>query len=146
MTARPNCSTCPESMTSHDKSLKIVLQVLGWWTLVALGAVVMPRSWMAATHEWLGLGEFPAAPIAESLARSLSAFYAMFGALCIVLAADIDRYRRLIKFLGVLLVLFGLSLFGIDGFAGMPPWWTVSEGLATIVFGVLVLGFCREEQ
>jgi len=136
----------PKSMTNRDKSLKIVLQVLGWWTLLALGAVVMPRSWMAAIHEWLGLGEFPTAPIAESLARSLSAFYAMFGALCVVLASDIERYRGLIKFLGVLLVLFGLSLFGIEWSAGMPTWWTVSEGLATLVFGVLVLGFSRERE
>jgi hypothetical protein len=133
-------------MNNRDKSLKIVLQVLGWWTLVALGAVVMPRSWMAATHEWLGLGEFPTAPIVESLARSLSAFYAMFGAFCLMLAWDIERYRPLIKLLGAIMVLFGVSLFGIDSSAGMPPWWTVSEGLATLVFGVLVLGLSRAEQ
>lgn len=133
-------------MNNRDKSLKIVLQVLGWWTLVALGAVVMPRSWMAATHEWLGLGEFPTAPIVESLARSLSAFYAMFGAFCLMLAWDIERYRPLIKLLGAIMVLFGVSLFGIDSSAGMPPWWTVSEGLATLVFGVLVFGLSRAEQ
>jgi hypothetical protein len=128
-------------MTNRDKSLKIVLHVLGWWTLLALGAVVMPRGWMAATHQWLGLGEFPEAPIVESLARSLSAFYAMFGAVCLVLASDIERYRPLIKFLGATLVVFGVSLFGIDSSAGMPPWWTVSEGLATLIFGALVLAF-----
>jgi len=133
-------------MTNRDKSLKIVLQVLGWWTLVALGAVVMPRSWMAATHEWLGLGEFPTAPIVESLARSVSAFYAIFGAFCLVLASDIEQYRTLIKFLGAILVLFGVSLFAIDASAGMPLWWTVSEGLATTAFGVLVLGLARAEQ
>ena len=126
-------------MTNRDKRLKIVLHILGWTTLLALGAVVMPRSWMAGTHEWLGLGEFPAAPIVENLARSVSAFYAIFGAVCLVLASDIERYRPLIKFLGALLVIFGVALLGIDLAAGMPPWWTASEGLSTIVFGVLLL-------
>ncbi len=126
-------------MTNRDKRLKIVLHILGWTTLLAVGAVVMPRSWMASTHEWLGLGEFPAAPIVENLARSVSAFYAIFGAVCLVLASDIERYRPLIKFLGALLVIFGVTLIGIDLAAGMPPWWTASEGLSTIVFGVLML-------
>jgi hypothetical protein len=133
-------------MTNRDRSLKIILHVLGWWTLLALGAVVMPRSWMAATHEWLGLGEFPTAPIVENLARSVSAFYAIFGAVCLMLASDIERYRPLIKFLGAILVVFGVSLFAIDSSAGMPPWWTVSEGLATIVFGVLLLAFSGSRE
>ncbi len=133
-------------MTNREKSLKIVLQVLGWWTLVAVGAVVMPRSWMAATHEWLGLGEFPLAPIAESLARTVSFFYAMFGAVCLVLAADIDRYRPLIQFLAATVVLFGLSLFAIDASAGLPAWWTLTEGFATTATGLVVLGLAREER
>ena len=133
-------------MTNRDKRLKIVLHVLGWTTLLALGAVVMPRSWMASTHEWLGLGEFPTAPIVENLARSVSAFYAIFGAVCLVLASDIERYRPLIKFLGAVLVLFGAALIGIDLAAGMPPWWTASEGLSTIVFGVLLLAFNRPDR
>jgi hypothetical protein len=133
-------------MTNRDKSLKVVLQVVGWWTLVALGAVIMPRSWMAATHEWLGLGAFPTAPIAESLARTVSVFYAIFGAACVFLARDIERYRPLITFLGVIVVLFGLSLFAIDGLAGLPAWWTISEGLATMAVGALLLGFSREDK
>jgi hypothetical protein len=133
-------------MTNRDKPLKIVLHVLGWTTLAALGAVVMPRSWMAATHEWLGLGEFPVAPIVENLARSVSAFYAIFGGVCLVLASDIERYRPLIKFLGATLVLFGVTLIGIDLAAGMPLWWTASEGLSTIVFGVLMLALSPESH
>jgi hypothetical protein len=130
-------------MTNRDNSLRIVLHVLGWTTLAALGAVVMPRSWMAATHEWLGLGEFPAAPIVENLARSVSAFYAIFGAVCLFVASDIERYRPLIKLLGSLLLLFGAALIVIDLAAGMPAWWTASEGLSTIVFGILVVALSR---
>jgi hypothetical protein len=55
---------------------------------------------MAATHRWLGLGEMPTGPVVEYLARSLSAFYAVMGALCLVVAADLERYRPLVRFLG----------------------------------------------
>jgi hypothetical protein len=133
-------------MANRDNQLTIVLQVLGVTTILALGAVVMPRSWMAATHEWLGLGGFPAAPIVENLARSVSAFYAIFGAVCLFVASDIERYRPLIKFLGAVLMLFGAVLIVIDLAAGMPPWWTASEGLSTIVFGVLLVALSRSSQ
>jgi len=106
----------------------------------------MPTASMAATHVWLGLGEMPTAPIVQNLARSVSAFYAIFGAVCLVLSADIERYRPLIRFLGVVMVLFGVVLIGIDVAAGLPLWWTASEGLSTIVFGVLMLFLGRHEH
>jgi hypothetical protein len=74
------------------------------------------------------------------------AFYAIFGGVCLVLASDIERYRPLIKFLGATLVLFGVTLIGIDLAAGMPLWWTASEGLSTIVFGVLMLALSPESH
>jgi hypothetical protein len=69
-------------MRKADKVLAILLRSLGVSALFALVAVFMPMSWMAATHRWLGLGEMPTAPVVEYLARSVSAFYALFGALC----------------------------------------------------------------
>ena len=62
-------------------------------SLFALVPVVMPWSWMAATHRWLGLGEMPTTPVVEYLARSLSAFYALVGALCLAMASDL-RHKR----------------------------------------------------
>src|SRR5580704_7377115 len=76
------------AMTRADKPLKILLRIIGVLTLFALVGMFMPKSWMASTHQWLGLGELPDAPIVENLARSVSAFYALFGAVCLVLAAD----------------------------------------------------------
>ena len=70
-------------MTTADKVLVVLLRCLGVGSLFALVPVVMPFSWMAATHRWLGLGEMPTGPVVEYLARSLSAFYALFGALCL---------------------------------------------------------------
>ena len=60
-------------MTKSDKVLVILFRyLLGIGSLFALVPVVMPWSWMAATHRWLGLGEMPSGPIVEYLARSLS--------------------------------------------------------------------------
>jgi len=64
--------------------------LLGIGSLFALVPVFMPVSWMAGTHRWLGLGEMPTGPIVEYLARSLSAFYALVGAL---LADDRASYK-----------------------------------------------------
>jgi hypothetical protein len=87
-------------MTKSNKALVLLLRFMGVPALFALVAVVMPVSWMAATHRWLGLGEMPTAPVVEYLARSLSAFYAVMGALCLVVAADLERYWPLVRFLG----------------------------------------------
>jgi hypothetical protein len=133
-------------MTSADKRLQILLRLVGVLTLLALPAVFMPTSWMASTHEWLGLGEFPEAAIVQNLARSVSAFYALFGAVCLVLATDLHRYRPLVRFLGVAVTLFGVALIGIDLTAGMPLWWTVSEAGSTIVIGVVICFLARHDH
>src|SRR5437588_9538699 len=108
------------AMTRADKALVILLRFVGVPALFALVAVVMPVSWMAATHRWLGLGEMPTAPVVEYLARSLSAFYAVMGALCLVMAADLERYRPLVRFLGVVFALMSVAVLGVDLAAGMP--------------------------
>src|SRR6516225_7818131 len=130
-------------MTKSDKVLVLLLRIVGVGALFALLAVVMPVSWMAATHGWLGLGEMPTGPVVEYLARSLSAFYAIMGALCLVLATDLERYRPLVRFLGVAFALMSLALLGVDLAAGMPWWWTASEGPGGVVFGALLLVLAR---
>jgi hypothetical protein len=53
-------------MTRADTVLVILLRYfLGIPGLFALVAVVMPLSWMAATHRWLGPGEMPTDPVVE---------------------------------------------------------------------------------
>lgn len=126
-------------MTRADRALVILLRFVGVGALFALVAVFMPSSWMAATHSWLGLGEMPTGPVVEYLARSLSAFYAVMGALCLVVAADLERYRPLVRFLGVAFALMSMVLLGVDLAAGMPWWWSASEGPGGVVFGALLL-------
>ena len=126
-------------MTKSDKVLVILLRFVGVGALFALVPVFMPFSWMAATHRWLGLGEMPTGPVVEYLARSVSAFYALFGALCLVVASDLERYRPLVRLLGVAFALMSLVLLGVDLAAGMPWWWTASEGPGGVVFGALLI-------
>jgi hypothetical protein len=124
-------------MTRADKALVILLRFVGVGALFALVAVFMPSSWMAATHRWLGLGEMPTGPVVEYLARSLSAFYAVMGALCLVLTTDLKRYRPLVRFLGMAFALMSLVLLGVDLAAGMPWSWSASEGPPGIGVGAL---------
>ena len=130
-------------MMKPDRVLVILLRILGVGALFALVAVFMPFSWMAATHRWLGLGEMPTGPVVEYLARSLSAFYAIMGALCLVLATDLERYRPLVRFLGLAFALTSLVLLGVDLAAGMPWWWSASEGPGGVVFGALLFVLAR---
>src|SRR6516225_11684639 len=130
-------------MTTSDKGLVILLRIVGVPALFALVAVVMPTAWMAATHRWLGLGEMPTGPVVEYLARSLSAFYAFTGALCLVVAADLGRYRPLVRFLGLAFALMSVVFLGVDLAAGMPWWWTTSEGPGGVVFGAVLFVLAR---
>src|ERR1700739_2809437 len=107
-------------MTKSDKVLVILLRFGGVIALFAVVAVVMPTSWMAATHRWLGLGEMPTGPVVEYLAPSPSLMAALLGALCLVLASDLERYRPLVRFLGAAFALMSPVALGVDLVAGMP--------------------------
>jgi formate hydrogenlyase subunit 3/multisubunit Na+/H+ antiporter MnhD subunit len=124
---------------SAERWLRILLRVAGATSCLALAAVVMPRAWMAACHEWLGLGELPAGAIVEYLARSLSAFYAFFGGLCLLVSFDVRRHAPTITFLGVTHLVFALALLGIDIAADLPWYWTAAEVPPPAAFGAAVL-------
>ena len=53
--------------------LEVLLRAGGTILVTAFAAMLLPVDWMAATHEWLGLGAFPRAPVVDYLARSVSA-------------------------------------------------------------------------
>jgi hypothetical protein len=130
-------------MTKSDKVLVLLLRCLGVTALFAVVAVFLPLSWMAATHRWLGLGEMPTAPVVEYLARSLSAFCTLVGALGLVVASDLERYRPLVRFLGVALAVMGVAFLGVDLVAGMPWWWSAFEGPPRVGVGALMFFLAR---
>lgn len=126
-------------MNSSERVLQILLRIGGLTMLSAFFAIFLPVRWMAATHEWLGLGEFPEAPLVDYLTRSASLLYAWHGGLLLVISNDVRRYRPALRYLSITTVVGGLLLLGIDLHAGMPAYWTLAEGPPVVVIGCLLI-------
>ena len=106
--------------------------------VTAFLAMLLPVDWMAATHEWLGMGEFPRRPVVDSLARSVAGLYGYHGILLFIVARDPVKYRSIVTYLVVMNVGFGLMLIAVDLHAGLPALWTLAEGPSLILVGVLL--------
>ncbi len=131
---------------NNHRALIILLRIVGVSACTALIACVMPTTWIETTHKRLGLGDFPDAPITQYLARSISALYAIFGGLAIVISTDVQRYSPIIRFFAYVRLVFGLVITGIDWVVGMPSYWTLFEGPPTVVFGVVLVLLARRVE
>src|SRR5262245_50641845 len=119
--------------------LRWLLIANGVMTLLALPAAFMPTAWMDMFHRRLMLAPLPEGPIVQYLARSVSALYAAFGSLTLLIAWDLRRFAPLVTWWGIAAILFGLILFCVDITAPMPPHWTWGEVPYTVLTGSLVL-------
>ena len=119
--------------------LQWLLIANGVLVLLALPAVFMPAAVMDRLHQQLMQAPLPPGPILQYLARSLSALYAAFGSLTLLLAWDLRRFGPLVTWWGVTAILFGLILVWVDTNAPMPAHWTWSECSYTLITGMLVL-------
>ncbi len=126
-------------MSNSEKTLALLMRLAGVLLLTALIPVVMPFSWMKDIHRALGMGELPDGPIMGYLTRSLSAMYAMHGALVFFISLDVRRYLPVVKFLAVLGIVFGSGMLVLDIRVGMPPSWIIGEGPFIIVLGGVML-------
>ncbi len=126
-------------MNRSEFAIIIILRTLGVGGLLAIPAILLPFEWMDSIHRYLGLGELPDAPITRYLARSLSAFYAMFGSITLLVSCDIWRYRALIRLWSFLFFTFGFVILAIDLTSSMPLSWTLSEGPPSIIIGATAL-------
>lgn len=125
--------------TQAERLLVLLLRLGGAVLSTAFLAILLPAGWMAATHAWLGLGEFPRAPIVDYLTRSVAALYGFHGVLLFVVARDVVRHAPVVRYLGVMNVLFGSLMTAIDLYAGMPALWTVAEGPPVVGLGAMIL-------
>lgn len=128
-------------MSKEERLLKLFLRIIGTAALFALVAVVMPYSWMNAIHQWLGMGRLPSEPVVGYLARSASAFYALFGGLLWLTSWDLQRHRLVLCYLGAATIIFGAALFVVDLLEGMPLYWSLTEGPTNVILGIVVLVF-----
>ena len=119
------------------------LRIIGTAAILAVVAVVMPYSWMNAVHQWLGMGPLPPVPIVGYLARSMSAFYALLGGLLWIISFDLQRYRLVLQYLGVAIIVFGVILFAVDLLEEMPLFWSLCEGPIDIAIGIIILCLSR---
>ena len=122
-----------------ERVLKWFLRVSGVLILLAVIPVFAPTDWLAGCHERIGLGPLPKGAIVEYLMRSLSGFYAMYGGLILVLAADPRRYSGAIAYTALASVLFGLLMIWVDRRVGLPLVWILSEGPSAILLGIFIL-------
>ncbi|MHC4335084.1 MAG: hypothetical protein ACYSUP_11940 [Planctomycetota bacterium] len=126
-------------MSKQEHLLKLFLRIIGTVALFAAVAVVMPYSWMNATHQWLGMGQLPSEPVVGYLARSSSAFYALFGGLLWLTSCDLRRHRLVLLYLAAAMIIFGAALFVVDLLEGMPLYWSLTEGPINVAFGIVIL-------
>ncbi|HET6669900.1 MAG TPA: hypothetical protein VFH15_06670 [Pyrinomonadaceae bacterium] len=116
-----------------------VLRLTGATEILAFISVVMPRSWMEASHSWLGLGAMPEGPIIMFMIRQASYAYGMHGVSLWLMATDVRRYQPLIVFNAISFLIAGVVFSLIDYIEGMPLWWTIVDGFGCASFGAAVL-------
>ena len=119
--------------------LKLILRIAAVLMGVAVVAAVMPREWMAETHRRLGLGELPAAPIVEYLARALSAMYASFGAVLWVASGDVRRHGPVIACIAVAWGVLTPAVMFLSVMGGLPVWWVAGDMASMLAFVAAVL-------
>ncbi|HXV75387.1 MAG TPA: hypothetical protein VD788_03645 [Candidatus Polarisedimenticolaceae bacterium] len=132
-----------ERVDPAERRLAVALRLGGSLLLLAFGAVLLPTQSMTATHRWLTMGEFPESPLADYLTRSISLLYGIKGGMYWVLATDVRRYAPVIRYVGWTTIGFGVLMVAIDYRAGMPLFWTLSEGPPIAAIGMLFLLLLR---
>lgn len=135
----PRSDRIPDVMNNPERILQILLRIGGVTMLTAFFAIFLPVRWMAVSHEWLGLGPFPASPIVDYLTRSASLLYAWHGGLLLVASTNVRRHSPVLLYLGFATAIGGLILLGIDLHAGMPTYWTVWEGPPVTLLGCVMV-------
>jgi hypothetical protein len=126
-------------MMNRERWQAWLLRAAGAFELLAFVAVVMPRSWMEASHAWLGMGEMRTSPLLLFMIRQASYTYGMHGVGLWMMARDVRRYRPLVILNGVAFLLAAPVFYFIDTSAGMPWWWTLSDVVGVGLFGAALL-------
>jgi len=127
------------SETSREERILIlILRLSAILLLLAFPMMLLPVEWMAVTHRWMGLGEFPASPLVDYLTRSSSFLYGFHGGLLLLLSSNIRRYRTVLVYAIVMGFVFGVAIIAVDLHAGLPLSWTLGEGPLIIVTAMIM--------
>jgi hypothetical protein len=126
--------------------LALLLRLIGSVCLLALIPLWMPRSWIELCHSWLGWGEFPVAPIAEYLARSVCALTSFYGGLLVSLSFEVRRYIPLIRYQAAAIMLLSASGVVLGSWAGLPLWFVGGDAVSCWGYGVPMLVLARRVE
>jgi hypothetical protein len=116
-----------------------LLRLTGLAMLCGLVFVFCPFGWMQKIHAAIGMGELTNTALMSYLTRTLSAMYAILGAILLFVSLDVRRYLPLIRFLGVIAIAGGAGVTLLDAMLHLPPFWTILEGPLTIGLGIALL-------
>ena len=114
-----------------------ILRAVGVVELMAFGAVIMPREWMAKSHQWMGLGDLSQAPAVEAVMRQVSFSYGLHGIDILLIASDVTRYRPLVV-LTVGYLAYGMAFLFGDMRLGMPALWVAGNAGSCLLIGGLL--------
>ncbi|WP_404306687.1 hypothetical protein [Neorhodopirellula lusitana] len=118
--------------------IQIFLRVVGYVSLLAFAAAIMPEKWMVEIGAELGMEPFPDHPLTFYLARNLSLLYGFVGVVLLLVASDLVRYRPLVRWIAGGTIVFGVFQGIVDSMASMPGWWTYGESCSTLSGGLLL--------
>ena len=121
------------------KLLIILLRMTGLAMLGGLIFVLCPFAWMQRVHEMIGMGPLTYTPLMSYLTRTLSAMYAIVGSICLLISSDVERYRPLIRLLGIIAIAGGVGVTVLDAMLNLPAFWTLLEGPLTILLGIALI-------
>lgn len=134
----------------REKVLIVILRLSAVLLLLAFPMMLLPAEWMATTHRWLGLGEFPASPLVDYLTRSVSFLYGFHGGLLLLVAGDLRRHRGLLVYIIAMGFAFGVCIIAIDLHAGLPLHWILGEGplilITAVIMGLLLRAVPRDRK
>jgi len=137
MTSRPPGQPTTET-PREEKLLILFMRLSAIVMLMAFPMMLLPVEWMAITHRWMGLGEFPASPLVDYLTRSISFLYGFRGGLLLLISSDVRRYRAVLIYVIAMGFAFGVAIIAVDLHAGLPLTWTIGEGPMIIVAAVIM--------
>lgn len=131
------------------KWLKRWLLLVGIIQFSAIVAVFMPKMWMDACSQIMGVAPLEDTPIAGYLARLSSAMYVVHGMLLMCVARGLPGQLSVVRAFSSSTAALGAMMLWIDIEEGMPTSWTASECIA--LFGSaavmeLLLHRARREQ
>ena len=121
----------------------LLLKLVGIADCLAAVVAFLPWTVIEQVHSVVGSGELNQEPTVEYLVRSVSLLHALFGALLVLLSADVARYRDLIRGLAKLLCLVAVLFATVDLQVGVPLLWMITQcgGLLAIsIYLLLSLG------